>query len=346
MSRPDLNEEIPVEAVPDCFFCKKRGDLLYQEVDDCLLGVPGVWNILRCATCGLLWCHPRPAPTFIQKLYTHYQSSLQQLDTLSLQEASVRSMIKNAIFVGQYGEHLLTWWKLIAMIPMISERVELWGMGLGSAPKGRVLDIGCGRGDFLKRMRLIGWDVQGVELDEESARLLQKEGIPVTVGQIEQLDLPPGAFDAVVSSHVIEHVYDPVIFLKRCLQLVKPGGRVSVLTPNADSLVHRYFKRHWRGLEPPRHFHIFSEPTLKRCLQSAGLEVESVQSYSRMAQWIYSQSRNIELTRGASSRTAGRFPLIGNGIGGIVLGTMEFFSKHLSGRFDGEEILIVGRKSE
>src|SRR6202043_1801368 len=100
-------------------------------------------------------------------------------------------------------------------------------------------------------------------------------GLEAHVGTAESMVASGRKFDVVAASHVIEHVSDPVRFLADCAQLLKPGGRVIVRTPNADSIGHSLFGRSWRGLEPPRLLLVFTRPSLIACGGKAGLKAES-----------------------------------------------------------------------
>src|SRR5206468_4239492 len=129
---------------------------------------------------------------------------------------------------------------------------------LPSMRDGRLLEIGVGSGQMLAAMRTHGWQVEGVDLDPAAVRNAQAKGLPVKLGTLEEQNYPDCSFDAIVMSHVIEHVPAPVSFLNECRRVLKPHGRLVLITPNSDSLGHRLYDRNWRGLEPPRHLHIFN----------------------------------------------------------------------------------------
>jgi SAM-dependent methyltransferase len=87
---------------------------------------------------------------------------------------------------------------------------------------------------------------------------------------LEDQHYPDASFDAVTLNHVIEHVPDPIQTLRECARILKKDGRLVILTPNSSSLGHRVFKQDWRGLEPPRHLHLFSMQSMRRTLELAG----------------------------------------------------------------------------
>jgi SAM-dependent methyltransferase len=143
-------------------------------------------------------------------------------------------------------------------------------------PNGRLLDVGCGSGDWLLTMRGWGWRVEGLDFDEKAVAMARQNGLDVRHGALEQEGFPDNTFDAITLSHVIEHVPDPALTLAECARILKPGGTLVVATPNNASLTHRYFGEAWRGLEPPRHLHIFSPASIRRSLNLAGFANVSI----------------------------------------------------------------------
>jgi ubiquinone/menaquinone biosynthesis C-methylase UbiE len=143
---------------------------------------------------------------------------------------------------------------------------------LKSLPQGRLLDVGCGAGEWLLSMREMGWQVEGVDFDENAVRVARKKGLEVHRGSVEQQSYPDQSFDAVTMHHVIEHVPDPAGTLTECARLLKPGGKLVLFTPNGSSLSHGLFKQNWRGLEPPRHLHIFTPDSMHTLLHKVGFQ--------------------------------------------------------------------------
>ena len=85
------------------------------------------------------------------------------------------------------------------------------------------------------------------------ANALRNRDLKVRVGALEDQSYPPDHFDAVVSSHVTEHVHDPVSLLRECRRVLRPGGLLVVVTSNGKSIGSGRFGTDWRVLEPPRH---------------------------------------------------------------------------------------------
>jgi SAM-dependent methyltransferase len=144
-------------------------------------------------------------------------------------------------------------------------------------------------------MRDLGWAVTGVELDEPAAREAMQRGIDVFHGTLHEANLPADSFDVITLIQVIEHVPDPLRTVTECARLLKPGGQLVVITPNANSASHRVFGPYWRGLEPPRHLYILSPSSIRSLLQAAGLV--SVKVGPQVASSVIRESLGLWLAR-------------------------------------------------
>jgi len=184
-----------------------------------------------------------------------------------------------------------------ALLGLPREREHLRSMCLEQTAPGRLLEVGSGQGEFLARMRARGWQVQGIDPDPRAAHIARERyGIEVAVGAMESARYAPGSFDAITMNHVIEHVFDPVGLLKQCYELLAENGRMVIVTPNADSLGHGLLGRDWRGLEPPRHLHIFSPRTMRRAVDCAGLEHVAIRTSAANADIILDASLRLSHT--------------------------------------------------
>ena len=167
---------------------------------------------------------------------------------------------------------------LEAMIPYFRDRrgkeIERF------VEKGRMLDIGCGRGILPALMRERGWEAHGLEFSETAARHARELHVPVFVGNLPDSPYEPGSFDAVVLWHVLEHVPDPVEALAKAREILRPGGLLVIAVPNFESLQARFSGRHWFHLDVPRHYHHFGVSVLKRMLDSAGFSIADISHLS------------------------------------------------------------------
>jgi 2-polyprenyl-3-methyl-5-hydroxy-6-metoxy-1,4-benzoquinol methylase len=145
---------------------------------------------------------------------------------------------------------------------------------------GRVLDVGCGRGLFLRSLKSRGYEVQGTELSALTAANTYP-GIPVDLGDLRVGQYPDNHFDLVSVWHVLEHLRHPDEVLRACCGALRPGGSLLVAVPNYGSVQSRLGGEHWFHLDLPRHTFQFTEATLRRMLCDAGFEIDTL----RTGQW-------------------------------------------------------------
>jgi SAM-dependent methyltransferase len=141
---------------------------------------------------------------------------------------------------------------------------------------GRVLDVGCGRGDlaavFVKR----GWQATGVEPSASACAAARARGVDARQGTLDDISLPNDDFDAAIFQHSLEHTSDPVAQLAKVRAAVRRGGFVLITVPNFGSWQRRRFGNRWYHLDLPRHRVHFTAKGLEAALGRAGLEVESM----------------------------------------------------------------------
>lgn len=291
---------IRTEDVKACLLCRAEGEPLYAGLRDRLCGAPGIWSFRKCFRCGLIWLDPRPTREDLGMVYANYQTH--SLAEANRETKGWRARAKLAIYSAAPGFSELAggWtWRILgrvsSWIPPLDDVRYVGLMTLGGFQKGVLLEVGCGNGFFLSLMKKAGWQVTGVEPDPIAANLAREWFVvPVITGTLPDAAFPDGNFDAVVLSHVIEHVYDPVGLLKECHRVVKPGGRIVVVTPNAESRGHNIFRDAWHGLDPPRHFHIFSPQTLHRAAELSGIHMQLLRTSCRIARGVWTSSRIIK----------------------------------------------------
>jgi 2-polyprenyl-3-methyl-5-hydroxy-6-metoxy-1,4-benzoquinol methylase len=120
---------------------------------------------------------------------------------------------------------------------------------LGSRTRGRrVIDIGCGKGDFIDAALSAGWSALGVELSPAAAKVARQFDLPVVNRDVFLPSDDLGTYDLLTMFEVIEHVERPARLLQRAEELVRPGGLVYVTTPNFDSLDRRFLGPRWAAV--------------------------------------------------------------------------------------------------
>jgi 2-polyprenyl-3-methyl-5-hydroxy-6-metoxy-1,4-benzoquinol methylase len=289
-------QEIGNRSCPDCYLCGTAGQLLYQGLQDRLFGAPGIWNFKYCPNpaCGLAWLDPMPLAEEIWKAYGNYYTHAANRNGGPLHQAFYYA--RDGYLAQKFGDPAAQSFRqklvgtLLYLFPQRRETFNLAVMELKAQPGKRLLDIGCGRGDKLELLQSLGWQAEGIELDPKAVRQARARGLQVRQGTLADQQYPNGSFHAITMTHVIEHISEPRSLLRECYRILKPGGRLFMVTPNLGSRLHRIFCQDWRGLEPPRHFWLFSSSCLRTLVQDTGFSIDSLTTRACGAQFIYLQS--------------------------------------------------------
>ena len=134
------------------------------------------------------------------------------------------------------------------------------------ALNGRLLEIGVGSGSFLQHARVAGFEVAGCDLSEVICRRIQS-ALKIHMHCSDVDSLPRGQWDVVVMNHVVEHVEDPVAFLRAARERLRPGGSLHIAVPNVACWEARL--PGWNSYER-YHLAYFNGATLHRALRAAG----------------------------------------------------------------------------
>lgn len=276
--RPWPSEEL--EDVACCPVCaQRRRTMLYQDLSDRVFGTaPGRWTLWRCDCCRAAYLDPRPTEASIGRAYrdyyTHEAAPTAEVLNLSGPLRRLALPLANGRLNGRLGYQERPRSRAgMALVPIFVRRDrELLGSVrfLSSCPGGRLLDVGCGGGEYLEIMRALGWTVVGVDPDPTAVTKAQRAGLDVRLGSLADAEFAGGCFEAVTLNHTIEHVHDPVDLLTECRRVLAPTGELMISTPNLDSQGHRVFGSDWLHLDPPRHIVIFTNQSLRVALERAG----------------------------------------------------------------------------
>lgn len=139
--------------------------------------------------------------------------------------------------------------------------------------KGKVLDFGCGTGDFLVAACSSNWKTFGIEPNEKAALLTKSKGLCLAKSTTEFED---NFFDVVTLWHVLEHVpniEELIIELKR---IIKPTGTIIVAVPNFKSFDAKYYGKYWAAYDVPRHLWHFSKTAIHKLFAMNHLKVKEV----------------------------------------------------------------------
>jgi SAM-dependent methyltransferase len=265
------------ETVP-CDLCGASKAETILSGHDRLTGLPGRFQFVRCLDCGLVRQNPRP----IAILDTYYPDTYPVFTPVELKRSALGR------FDRRFGQR---------------KRVRLV---LGQCRMGRLLDVGCGTGDFLTEMHDIpGWQVAGVEPVALACRKARSFGLSVVRGKLSEAAFPNETFDVVTMWHVLEHVCDPTVNLQEAHRILRPNGTLLLAVPVMDSLLRRWFGPDWVEWDLPRHTFLFSRQTMHALLQKTNFKALSIHApfseyrvlQMSLANWAETHVRQANLRR-------------------------------------------------
>jgi SAM-dependent methyltransferase len=267
----------------NCPLCHIAGKMLYRGMADRLFSAGGEeWGMAQCQNlqCGLIWMNPMPVVEDLSLAYedyfTHEGGKESSLRRLCLQLYGLCNAVPAAI------------------TGLGTAKARMNSLFLDDVSPGKLLDVGCGDGRFLNEMRVNGWNCSGVEVDAKAVEQARKKyGLDVRLGFLADAAYPDNTFDAITLRHVIEHIPDPIAMLRECKRILRPRGRIVVVTPNTQSLGHEIFTKDWLGLDQPRHLMIFSPNSISWCAREAGISDFQVLTSPANADTVFAVSYSL-----------------------------------------------------
>ncbi|MFA8451274.1 MAG: methyltransferase domain-containing protein [Bacteroidales bacterium] len=236
-----------MDQIKNCPICKsKKIDLWMQTQDFFLTGED--FQISICNECGFKFTNPRPD---IKNLGGYYKS-----DAYISHSNSNKGLINGIYqFVRQYT--------LAKKYQQITNYKK----------SGKMLDIGCATGEFLNFHKDKGFEVVGVEPDQD-ARKQAEENYNIQVFDEEFLNqAEENSFDVISMWHVLEHVPDLELRVQQLSRLLKPDGLLIIAVPNINSWDAKKYGRHWAALDVPRHLYHFNQENIKQLFEQHSFEL-------------------------------------------------------------------------
>lgn len=259
-----LPDPADFEAVA-CYFCGENACTDFVTGQDDLTGKPGSFRFVTCDACGLAYQNPRLNVERIKDYYDdEYISHRKKTD---------------------WG--VLTWFYNRGMEKHDRQKDKLASRYVSLDRDSEVLDVGCGAGTFLTRMReRYGAKISGVDFKDLS-HLPGFDQIEFHCGLFYEQDLAEQRFDLVTMWHFLEHDYDPIRTLQTAGSLLKPDGRLVIEVPRLDCVSFRMYRERWPGLQAPQHTVLYNREMLLKVVEKSGLEVVDYLPYGAFPSYFY-----------------------------------------------------------
>lgn len=235
-------------ALTECPVCGVRDQVEIHMAKDRHYGIPGLFRLVRCIGCSLVFLNPMCSDTELSALYPNDYYAYQD----HFRNSNWTRLLKKAlgVEVRTRDPHFRT--------------------------PGRMLDLGCGSGWFLAGMQDLGWETYGVEISSSAAEVGQKAGLNIYCGTLEAAKFPADCFDYIRSNHSFEHMSDPGRTLDEAYRVLRCGGKLLIGVPNIEGVNAKIFGEYWWYLGAPVHPFNYSPETLRRLLLAHGFVVESI----------------------------------------------------------------------
>jgi len=206
---------------------------------------------VKCKRCGLVFTNPRPDRKEILKQYDseHYRSSIIPKNNYILRR-EIDADIRKISFLERFKK------------------------------KGRLLDVGCAQGFFIYIARMKGFKVYGVETSKRTSSFAKNTlKLDVFNMSFEKAKLKENYFDVITAFNLIEHLENPLGFLKKCYSLLKKHGILVIATPSLDSLHFKILGKRWEcASDPAQHLYLFNKKTLSMLAKKAGFKIRHLKS--------------------------------------------------------------------
>lgn len=261
-----------------CPACNKRIETtpIYKRHDDENI-MPDEWSIYRCSFCQSLFLNPRPAEESLPALYQDYLTHRAiEVEPVFTSDSLLWKLIRGffSLRLGiKFDKKIFTLGYFLFMsVPPLRHKLDRFGRNLLTKKfkkKGRLLDLGCGAGDFLRLAIQMGWETYGCDFDPIVVDKCRDNELDVRLGDLNAFDANE-KFDVITMNQVIEHVINPQQIIKDCYQALNHGGCLWIGTPNPNASGAKLFGSAWAGLHPPYHLCIPSQNVLARWLNDAG----------------------------------------------------------------------------
>jgi SAM-dependent methyltransferase len=233
-----------------------------NNIRDWEYGVTGSYDYYQCSHCEGVQLNPFPNLEDLKLAY--------DIDYHGYAEGQKRGLLFSALYAAK-------------------EKLFRRHMRKFVNPSSKVLDVGCGAGDFLDNMQSLGVSrLEGIDFSQEMIDKLNARGITGHCGTFPQFDAESQSYDLISMNNYLEHTLAPVQELEKSFDLLRCGGHLVGEVPGFDSWERRLFGRYWGGNHVPRHTYQFNTDFLYKTLQSAGYQDIQISHQLNTGHWALS----------------------------------------------------------
>jgi SAM-dependent methyltransferase len=290
----------------DCPNCGTSRHETVIVAEDGLTHLGGTFRIVRCSDCQLAFTNPRPTAGSLEQFYPADYSPHFEKESTEQAHGRWKGRLELALLRQYYGYPPQPTDGMTALASLagriVIRRVRARERWIPFRAPGRLLDFGCGAGEFVKQMLEYGWNAEGLDFSPRMVEVLRQKGeFRAHLGTLPHPDIPAGSLDALTMWHALEHVPFPQQILRAAADALRRRGVLGITVPNFDSWSRRRFQGDWFGLALPRHLTHFTPSTLRRMVEGAGFRVLLLEQVGRDG-WIRKSARALAVNERKTSR--------------------------------------------
>lgn len=238
-----------LERLSKCPLCKSGRFLNYAEITDHAVSKEN-FILCKCSNCELLFTNPRPTedkigPYYNFPEYYSHEDKAKNLTQWIYQKVRNFSISKKVDFIRRLKR------------------------------KGKLLDYGCGTGEFLKAAKNKGWKISGIEPNEKARNQANLKLNEKVKNSIEELN-KNSDYDIITLFHVLEHIHELRKTFKKIITHLKSDGYLIIAVPNADSWDGKKYGKYWAGWDVPRHLYHFNSKSIEALQTEFNLDLKEV----------------------------------------------------------------------
>jgi len=259
-----------------CDICGKSSFKFLFKQKDKNFNFPDEFSLYKCRNCGLIFINPQLSWKELERYYP--QTEYYAFKEIIKKEESKKVQLKLFLYDIYCNPKKNNYFLRILFSP-----IKVLVRGIKIVPHQKLLDIGCGSGQFLYEMKQFGFDVQGIEpsyFNKKAAKILNIKP------DLIKAKYPDNFFDVITMNHVLQHVNNPSQILTEIHRILKKKGILIIGISNYRSLAYALFKKNWLQLDIPRHLSNYSDKLLIKFLEKKKFKVIKNHHNSRPNQFV------------------------------------------------------------
>jgi len=256
--------DMPTEKmIKKCFICGNKDFKFLYYNKDRLYGVPGRFRIEKCKLCGLIFVNPSPKD--LGKYYPGDYYSFNKIRECNNFKMKYKLLLYK---LNHYNSR--------PFLKFLLTPTRQFVRHINLNNKKRLLDVGCGSGQFLYEMGELGLtELHGVE--PYGCHINSKKyNLNIKKCSLLSAKYPSNYFYTITLCHSLEHMDNPVEILKEIKRILKRKGELVIEVPNTNSFNFWIFGKRWFNLDTPRHLYNYNDKNLTFYLESLGFKIKKI----------------------------------------------------------------------